>query len=358
VIPDKAATVLVVDNDAYVVEAISSLLTEKGFSVIASTDPENALSKFRNGSVDAVLTDIIMPAVSGIELLERVHAFDPDIPVILMTAHANLDTAVEAIKRGAFDFIVKPYRSVQLVHSIEKAITYKRLLQMERDYKKSLEETVSMRTKELASALTMVSNFSNEIIRRLTTVAEFRDTEMGTHIFRIGRYASKIAETMGMPQDFIDTIAFASPMHDIGKIGIPDSILLKEGHLSSEEFDVMKTHTSIGNNILAGSSYPNIRMAASIALSHHERFDGSGYPKGLKAKDIPIEGRIVIICDQYDALRSKRPYKSQFGHKDAVKIMTEGDGRTMPSHFDADVLDAFRKTAPYLDEIFSGSLGL
>ena len=214
-----------------------------------------------------------------------------------------------------------------------------------------------MRTKELASALTMVSNFSNEIIRRLTTVAESRDTEMGAHIFRIGRYASKIAETMGMPQDFIDTIAFASPMHDIGKIGIPDSILLKKGHLSSKEFDVMKTHTSIGDNILAGSSYPNIRMAASIALSHHERFDGSGYPKGLKAKDIPIEGRIVIICDQYDALWWKRPYKCQFGHKDAVKIMTEGDGRTMPSHFDADVLDAFRKTAPYLDEIFSGSLG-
>ncbi len=353
----ELGAVLVVDNDAIIVETISALLTDRGFSVVTSTDPEKALQEISNSSVDAVLTDIIMPVVSGIELLERVHAFDPSIPVILMTAHANLDTAMEAIKRGAFDFIIKPYRSVQLVHSIKKAIDYKRLLQMEREYKNSLEKTVSMRTRELADALKMVSNLSHEIIRRLTAVAEFRDAETGTHNHRMGLYSSRIAEAMGMPRDFIDTIAFASPMHDIGKIGIPDSILLKRGTLSVSEFDVMKSHTTIGSDILAGSSYPNIRMAASIALSHHEKFDGTGYPKGLNGEKIPIEGRIVIICDQYDALRSKRPYKPPVSHCDAVRIITKGDGRTAPAHFDPQVLNAFDKVSSGFDDIFRSSIG-
>jgi putative two-component system response regulator len=352
----EPATVVVVDNEAIVLDTISTLLKERGFYVIATTDPGEAMSEIRTNSVDAVLTDIVMPQISGIELLENIHAFNPDVPVILMTAHADLDTAVEAIKRGAFDFIIKPYRSVQLINSIKKATDYKRLLQMEKGYKKSLEETVAMRTKELADALTMVSNISREVISRLTAVAEFRDTETGAHIFRIGRYASKIAEVMGMDREFISTLTFASPMHDIGKIGIPDLILLKKGNLSDDEFEVMKTHTSIGSDILSVSSYPDIQMAASIALNHHERFDGGGYPRGLKGRAIPVEGRIVMICDQYDALRSKRPYKSPVSHEEAVRIITRGDGRTMPSHFDPEVLKAFSKASDYFDEIFRGLL--
>ncbi len=226
------------------------------------------------------------------------------------------------------------------------------LLEIEKSYEGTLEAAVWRRTRELAEALSMVGRMSNELIVRLARAVESRDAGTGNHVARVALYSRIIAEALGRPLDYVEAIAFTSSIHDIGKIGIPDDILLKRGLLTDDEKEIMRTHARIGYGILAASEHLRIREAAAVALAHHERWDGSGYPAGLKGEEIPPEARIVALCDYYDALRSERSYKSGLDHDTAVRTILEGGPDCSPAQFDPEVLQAFRKSADKFDDVF------
>jgi putative two-component system response regulator len=345
--------VLLVEDDPVMRETVHDELAGNSYAVTQSESAVQALEIMKKQSFEIVISDIKMPGMSGMEFLKKIGKIDPDLPVILLTGQAGIDIAIEAVANHAFDFIQKPFQISNLLRAMEKASEFRRLRLFEKQNKNSLEEAVTKRTAELSQAMDQLKNSSREMVQRLLVAAEYRDDDTGQHVKRIGIYSMTLAGIMKMPREFLENIAVASSMHDVGKIGIPDSILLKQGPLLPGEFDTMKTHCSIGAKILSNPLGEMLKMAETIAAGHHEKWDGSGYPRALAGENIPIECRIVTICDQYDALRSRRPYKTPFDHLKTCKIITEGDARTKPGHFDPEVLLAFSGAAHVFEKLFT-----
>jgi putative two-component system response regulator len=343
--------ILVVDDDPGVLRSLTMIL-EDYYNVVPCMSARQALDRFHPDYITIVLSDVKMPLMSGLELLDQIHKISIDVPVILMTAYTETEYMVSAVQKKAFDFIIKPFKPEALINAVALAVRNRKETELERVRQRMLEVSVREKSEKLEQMLDLIQDISVEMVQHLSVAAECRDNETGSHICRIGKYSAYIAEALGKGPEYIRAISLTSQMHDIGKIGISDNILLKPGPLTSEEFEIMKTHTTIGGRILNGSRNPSVRMAAKIALHHHERWDGSGYPKGLEGEDIPIEGRIVFICDQYDALRSRRPYKPPFSHEQAFDIITKGDGRTQPGHFDPALLALFQESEDAFDRIY------
>ncbi|MGL4513568.1 MAG: HD domain-containing phosphohydrolase [Lacipirellulaceae bacterium] len=344
----RAARVMIVDDEPLNVVVTRKLLERVGYSsFVEVTDSSSAIARLYAETPDVVLLDLAMPRVSGLEVLEaiRADAALQYLPVLILTASNDPQTKAEALNAGATDFLAKPVDAVELVARVRNAL----LIKSRQD---ELERLIQERTADVEWS-------RREVIFCLARAAEFRDNDTGRHVVRVGKYVGILARELGMGDADVTMLELASTLHDVGKIGIPDSILLKPGKLEPDELLRMKGHADIGNTIVSPMSADELKafadhavvgsaligqctsplliMASEIALSHHERWDGGGYPRGLEGEAIPLSGRITAVADVFDALSSRRPYKEPFALDKCLTILGEGRG----TQFDPAVLDAF-----------------
>lgn len=351
----SGSKILIVDDEAINIKVTKKYLEKDGHgSFITTTDSREAMALILEQQPDLVLLDVVMPNVSGLDILKEVRQDKrcESLPVVILTASTDPETRLTALHLGATDFLAKPVDPSELISRVRNMLVVKAHQDHLAAYAEQLEQAVQQRTYELAMS-------QKHVIECLARAAEYRDDDTGRHIIRVGCYAGLIADELGFPAERCKQIEQAAQLHDVGKIAIPDEILKKPGKLDAEEFELMRKHCTVGHKIIQPMSdrdahilrtHPElgarmlnvgsseiIRLAARIALTHHEWWDGTGYPIGLAGSDIPIEGRITAVADVFDALSSERPYKKPFPREKCFKIMADESG----THFDPDVLDAF-----------------
>ena len=337
--------ILVVDDEEPNRDLLKQMIGVFGHEAELAKDGFEALAKLHM-NIDLVLLDVVMPGMDGFEVARRIRSTSQawDVPIIMVTARSGKEDRLRAVEAGANDFIAKPFDMTELKVRTASLLKMKEHQDAIKRYQLELEDTVQRRTADLRRALEEMSAAQKrtheaylDTIYRLALVAEYKDQYTGCHIARMSHICAILAGGLKLPPEEVEIIRAASPMHDVGKIGIPDAILLKPGKLTPEEWEVMKQHASIGARILSGSNSEVLHAGEIIALSHHEKWDGSGYPHGWVGEEIPLWGRICAVADVYDAITSERPYKKALSHERALQIMVEERGR----HFDPKLLDLF-----------------
>ena len=361
----KQSKIMIIDDEQLVIKVVRRFLQSEGYeNFVTLTQSTGAVERMEQEQPDVVLLDVMMPEVSGLEILRERRRI-PSLqltPFIILSGSQDLEVKQEALEHGATDFLGKPVEKIELTLRIKNALLLKQQYKDLEVHAHELEQEVQERTRQLERS-------REQILQCLARAAEYRDNETGRHVVRVGKYARVVGERLGLPKEFCGQIELAAQLHDLGKIGIPDSILLNPGKLSEEEFAVMKRHCEIGREILdpfaademeelrqnksdparlpSNLRSPLLVLAAKIAQTHHEKWDGTGYPLGLKGEQIPIEGRITSVSDVYDALCSVRPYKEGFSVEQALRIMLAERG----TRFDPKVLDAFVDQIPRIEKI-------
>ncbi|MDH3976282.1 MAG: response regulator [Deltaproteobacteria bacterium] len=353
----KRAKILIVDDNSRDQEMVACLCNKIGYEVIVAGNGPDALDKAIHESPDLILMDVMLPLLDGFEATKMIRENEKTkhIPVIILTSLDARNDRIKGMEHGANDYISKPFNIKELTLRIKNNLIGKDYRDFLEGYNRRLEEEVEKRTEALNNALEQTKSSYIEAIQKLNEAVVYKDSKTGAHIKRLSLYCKELALALGMGNSFVEAIHYASPMHDLGKVGIPDAILRKHGKLTQNEWEVMKSHTIIGANILKDAKSPFMKMAEEIALSHHEKWNGSGYPYGLSGNEIPLTGRIVNIADQYDALRSSRPYKGCIDHSKATSIILKGCDRSKPGDYDPEILNAFRKIAARFEDIFTSA---
>lgn len=343
----RAARVLVVDDEETNRRLFEALLRSQDYDVRCAADGAAALREVADYQPDIVLLDVMMPRMTGFEAARELKR-NPDtktIPIVMLTALDDRASRMQALAAGAEEFLTKPVDQTEVLVRVRNLLRVKSYGDLLAQQNRVLEQRVRDRSQQLRDN-------HRETVHALMAGIEYRDETTGTHVQRISRYTAELARSLGLGDEYAELIFYASPMHDVGKIGVPDDILLKNGELTETEREVMKSHTLLGERLLRGGESPHLRMGADIAVAHHEHWDGSGYPRGLSGEAIPLAARIMLLCDRYDALRSRRPYKTGLEHERAVTILRGGDERGAPAHFDPDVLATFLKIDGKFDDIY------